>query len=126
MSIRLLVFRFAFVAALVVITYKCLTPMTGVSGGFVDKLYHLGAYGALAILGLFATSQRRHWKVMLLGLVAYGMAIEIVQPYFGRSFEIADWIADSVGVFLGLAAVSLFRSGQEVATAPDVQTHSSV
>ena len=36
--------------------------------------------------------------------------IEIIQPSFGRSADINDYIADSVGVICGMAAGNLIRT----------------
>ena len=36
-----------------------------------------------------------------LGFVAMGIAIEFIQPCTGRDFEVADMLADALGVALG-------------------------
>ena len=35
------------------------------------------------------------------GFVAMGVAIEFLHPYTGRDFEVADMLADTLGVGLG-------------------------
>lgn len=37
------------------------------------------------------------------GFVAMGIAIEFIQPYTGRNFEVADMLADALGVLIGWA-----------------------
>ena len=72
-------------------------PDVQLKGG--DKLHHVLAF---AILMLPAAMMRPR-LMLLLGpvLAAYGGLIEIVQPYFGRSRELADWHADLMGIALG-------------------------
>jgi VanZ family protein len=68
-----------------------------------DKVEHVLAYAALALLGV-ATAQRAP-AFTILGLVLFGIAIELLQTFSpGRSPEIGDALADSIGVCLGAAA----------------------
>jgi VanZ family protein len=41
------------------------------------------------------------------GFVAMGVAIEFIQPFTGRDFEVADMLADALGVALGWGAARL-------------------
>jgi VanZ family protein len=44
------------------------------------------------------------------GFIAMGVAIEFIQPYTGRHFELADMLADALGVALGWGvALTVFR-----------------
>ncbi len=65
-----------------------------------DKLAHLIAFMAL----MLPTSAL--WPRMIVpaaGLaIFYGAAIEVIQPFTGRSAELADLIADGIGVGLGI------------------------
>ena len=76
-----------------------------------DKWQHAIAFAALA----FPISVL-HPKWLLLGapaFIAFGGAIEIIQPYVGRDRDILDWRADIVGVILGCAigcVIHLLRS----------------
>ena len=72
-----------------------------------DKLVHFIAFAALAfplaytgsfgLLPVFITAS------------AYGGAIELIQPSFNRSADINDWIADVLGVVLGIGFSLLYR-----------------
>lgn len=67
-----------------------------------DKAQHALGFAALAAWGLLAYPQRP-WQV-LLGLLAFGAAIELAQactPW--RQADARDWLADAVGVALGAA-----------------------
>jgi len=69
----------------------------GIGGS--DKLHHLLAFAALA---LPVATVRPRWSLALaLILAAYGGLIELVQPYVGRSRELADWTADLKGIAAG-------------------------
>jgi VanZ family protein len=72
-----------------------------------DKLVHLIAFAALAFplartgrLGLFS---------VLIGASAFGGAIELIQPMFNRSADVNDWIADTVGVLIGIGCGLAYR-----------------
>jgi VanZ family protein len=75
-----------------------------------DKFEHLLAYAALAFLP--AIHERKALVVAAtVGAVALGVALEFGQLFLGwRDFEIADMIADTVGVGLGLASGIKMRS----------------
>jgi len=68
----------------------------------VDKVVHLALFAALAVGGRWAGIGARALAVLLLG---YAAVSEVVQglPALGRSTSLADWVADAVGVLLGLA-----------------------
>ncbi len=91
----------ALALALVIAILSLLPPDRLPEVGVSDKLEHLLAY---VLLGLLATLRRRHWghiALALLSIVAYGAAIEYLQPYFGRTMELGDVVADSIGALAG-------------------------
>jgi VanZ family protein len=66
-----------------------------------DKAGHLGLYLIAALL-FSLLHQKRAALLHCLGLVALGIALEFVQRWLGyRSFEVADMVADAVGVAAG-------------------------
>jgi len=78
-----------------------------------DKLQHLIAYGALAFtIGLWVSMafwKRRPWCAVLLTTMVgsvYG-AIDEIHQYFvpGRHCDILDWVANTIGSFLGALAM---------------------
>jgi VanZ family protein len=80
-----------------------------------DKLQHLLAYGVLSIaVGFWInTAFTKHRPVLFLLITmltasAYG-AIDEFHQYFvpGRDCNVWDWIADTLGAFLGALAVML-------------------
>ncbi|MCC5970117.1 MAG: hypothetical protein JJU15_09215 [Pararhodobacter sp.] len=86
----------------IVIAFLTLAPVSseGVPGS--DKLHHVLAFAALAFPIPFA--RPRLAIPVALGVIAYGGVIELIQPYFGRQAEWADFLADIFGAVLGAAA----------------------
>ncbi len=65
-----------------------------------DKFYHVFAFLVLAFpLGM---AQPRWSPGLFLLFSAFGAAIELIQPYVGRSREMADLVADMAGILVGL------------------------
>jgi hypothetical protein len=72
-----------------------------------DKVEHIVAFLVLAVLGRLAYPDTKK-RYLLLGLAAFGAAIELVQglPFVGRDRDPLDWIADvgaSLAVFVVVA-----------------------
>jgi VanZ family protein len=84
-----------------------------------DKLQHLLAYAALAGAAVLWTSsetwKRRGFAVLLctaLSASAYGLVDEIHQYFVpGRDCNFWDWLADTLGAFLG-AGLTLAIAGR--------------
>ena len=72
-----------------------------------DKLVHLFAFAALS----FPLSRTSRFGLLpvFIGATAFGGAIELIQPNFNRSADINDWIADIVGVAIGIACGLFYR-----------------
>ena len=66
-----------------------------------DKLIHLAAFAALAFP--LARTSRVSLLLVFIGASAFGALIEFIQPTFNRSADINDWIADILGIMLGIA-----------------------
>ena len=79
-----------------------------------DKIQHFGAYATLA----FLPAVHERWKFVVavaLAAVAMGVGLEFGQLYSpGRSFEVADMIADAMGVCFGLGIGIPVRSSGAV------------
>jgi VanZ like family len=72
----------------------------------VDKLVHLLVFAALAVTGRWAGIG----AIVLAGLlVVYAAGTEVVQAVtpLERSGSLADWVADVLGVVLGIASWTL-------------------
>ena len=72
-----------------------------------DKLVHLIAFAALAFP--LARTGRIGLLPVFIGASAFGGLIELVQPSFNRSADVNDWVADVVGVILGISCGLIYR-----------------
>ena len=72
-----------------------------------DKLVHFIAFATLAFP--LAHTGRFGLLPVFIGASSFGGAIELIQPSFNRSADINDWIADVVGVVLGIGCGLLYR-----------------
>jgi CRP-like cAMP-binding protein len=71
----------------------------------IDKILHFMGYAALAMVFVLALKPKAYIPA-LLGLIALGVSIEFIQPLNSRGFELADMVANTVGIAVG-AAVGL-------------------
>jgi VanZ family protein len=83
----------------IVIAVLTLAPVSSQDVPGSDKLHHALAFAALAFPLSFARS--RLALPVALGVIAYGGMIELIQPYFGRQAEWADFLADILGAITG-------------------------
>lgn len=89
-------------ALALIIAVLTLAPMPAAGPAGSDKVYHILAFAALAFPLPLARPQLTIWVV--LGVIGYGGAIEVIQPFFGRQAEWADLVADGIGAFMGAVA----------------------
>jgi VanZ family protein len=84
-----------------VIAYLTLTSKNLDLGLNTDKLYHFIAFAALVFPCALLFARTLNW--LLPAALLFGRAIELIQPYVGRGGELADFVADVLGVFIGAA-----------------------
>ena len=89
------------------LTLAMLWPLQAPAPGGSDKLVHLIAFAALAFP--LARTGRIGLLPVFIGASAFGGIIELIQPSFNRSADINDWVADIVGVVLGIGCGLLYR-----------------
>ena len=70
-----------------------------------DKVVHLIAFAALSFP--LARTGRFGLLPVFVGASAFGGLIELIQPSFNRSADINDWIADIIGVALGMILIGV-------------------
>ena len=86
-----------------------LTPvekLPTVSGS--DKVYHLISF-AILTLPIAIIRPRAIWIILSLS-IAYGGAIELLQPLVNRNCEMADLLADAFGAILGVLVTRALRA----------------
>jgi hypothetical protein len=108
--------RGAFAVAVLVSLAVLFAPASDVpySPPGVDKIVHASLFAALALTGRWAGASR---VVLAPALVLYGAASEVVQGWIGRDAALGDWLADAVGVLLGLLVWEWFA--RRAARRPD-------
>jgi len=72
-----------------------------------DKLVHFIAFAALAFP--LARTGRLGLIPVFIGASAFGGIIELIQPTFNRSADLSDWIADTLGVLIGIGLGLAYR-----------------
>ena len=80
--------------------------LPNVSGA--DKFYHLISF-AILTLPIAFIRPKAIWLILSLS-IAYGGAIEIIQPLVNRNCEMADLFADACGAVLGILGGKLLLS----------------
>ena len=89
-------------ALALIIAVLTLAPLPAACPAGSDKVYHILAFAGLAFPLPLVRPRLTIWVV--LGVIAYGGAIEMIQPFFGRQAEWADLLADGVGAVVGAVA----------------------
>ena len=72
-----------------------------------DKVVHLIAFAALSFP--LARTGRIGLISLFVGSSAFGGLIELIQPTFNRSANMSDWVADIMGVVLGIVCGLMYR-----------------
>ena len=90
---------YAMLAVVAVLSLMPDPPGAGVS----DKLLHFSAYAGLSAGFSILVRYHRQLLWVVIGLILYGMLIEVLQGMTGYRFmEAYDVLANSAGVFCGL------------------------
>ncbi len=103
--------RLVFWCAVIAVGLVSLLPReTLPETGLWDKLEHAAAYAILCVIGVVSYPRRRTRMALVIGLVACGVALELLQSFVpGREASVADVIANTFGVVIGFAASMLTR-----------------
>lgn len=100
----------AFALAACVVVYFTLRPGPG---GTVfmwrDKVQHFGAYATLAFLATLAATDLRRAVLIAVLLAVLGYALEVLQTYVGRSYDLFDAAANALGCLAGVSIGALIR-----------------
>ncbi|KUJ80806.1 hypothetical protein AVO45_07175 [Ruegeria marisrubri] len=95
-------------ALMVLITAASLLPKESAAGpGAVDKPMHVIAYAVAVLPAAVVPSGPVLW--LAAWVVAWGGAIELLQPLVGRSMKLSDMAANAVGVLVGLLVAFLVQ-----------------
>ena len=72
-----------------------------------DKYFHIVAYLFLSFSAAFRKPTNHIFIFSCFFL--FGLAIELIQPYLDRCFELFDIIANSIGILLAITFADLLR-----------------
>ena len=97
------------VAVTTVLTIAMLWPLEAapLAPEGADKLVHFIAFAALAFP--LARTGRLGLPPVFIGASAFGGLIELIQPTFNRSAALGDWVADTLGVLVGIGLGLAYR-----------------
>lgn len=82
------------------IGYFTLTPNLGVILTSSDKIDHLLGFAALLFPAALLYRHALYW--LLPSAIAFGGAIELIQPYVNRKGEWGDFWANAIGAVIGV------------------------
>lgn len=101
--------RFALFGGLLLVCMIAFNPHTrGLPSTGWDKLNHMLAFTSLGLAAWWAYPSARVWA--LGALVAFGVLIELVQTQIpGHTAEVADVVADLVGLCVAVGSAWLMR-----------------
>jgi VanZ family protein len=105
--------QLAFFVCCVFVLYMALAPVADKPPvAHADKLNHLAAFFALALIG--AMGWPGSLRPLLWGLAGYGAAIELLQLWApGHQADPLDLLADGVGAMAGVAVFAAKRAWRE-------------
>jgi VanZ family protein len=83
-----------------VLTLLPLALPSSISGS-IDKVYHFIAFVGLILPVAALWPRGLVW--MIPAALLFGTSIEIIQPFINRSRELADFLANGVGILVGSA-----------------------
>ncbi len=109
--------RLSSLLAIVAIVILSLVPSKEISAlvaplPFADKGAHFIAYAIASWLLIMAFSRERSLLVFI-SVSLLGLLIEVIQPYFGRTFDISDLIVNCAGALFGVLLGGVFQKHEE-------------
>jgi VanZ family protein len=108
---QIVAFRWVLAAAIVIITHLAITPQQyPIIRHIYDKANHIAAFYALAFLIDFSFPATNAAIAKAMGLLGYGILIEVVQSFIpNRMASFLDVAADGMGIALYSISLPLLR-----------------
>ena len=76
----------------------------------IDKIKHAMAYAALGFVALYGRKTAISSFLAVITLLGFGIAIEFLQPLFGREADALDFVANVVGIAIACCALLILRN----------------
>lgn len=99
----------ALAAAGLIVVLSLLPPARATGMPVSDTANHILAYAVLTFLALIRRESRAGHLLALAAIAAFGGTIELVQPFFARAAELADFAANLTGSAIAGAALLALR-----------------
>ncbi len=85
----------------------------------LDKIQHAVIFIILMLLAAMAWKPHSHWpanKRLAAALILYGASTELLQGIFTitRQASVYDWLADCVGIAIGLLIFAFYKKYREI------------
>ncbi len=87
---------------------------------YFDKIMHIGVFAFLGFLfswpfyksGVSKAERKNYFIKIALSVSIWGLTTEFIQKYIviGRSFDLMDWAADSIGALIALLFTKKFMT----------------
>lgn len=74
-----------------------------------DLVLHFSAYLLLAFIAIHAFKQKMRTRLIVLAIVCYGVVIEVLQHFVGRSMSVYDASANIIGAITAVAIIQIFE-----------------
>jgi len=85
-------------------------PTAGITGSTITL--HFAAYAFLAVLALSSTSKNR--LGIFTTVILYGISLEILQHFVGRTFSLTDISANCIGVLIATTLFCWINRGENL------------
>ncbi len=99
--------RWLFWPGVALVVWGELTPHPPSIPGVWDKSEHFTAYFGLAAMATLAIGLRPALAAALLGILALGESLEIIQGLVGRDRDWLDMLANTIGTLAGFAVAAI-------------------
>ncbi|WEM41561.1 VanZ family protein [Photobacterium sp. DA100] len=97
-----------YIIAMLFLSLKPVGPKI-ISIPYIFYLQHFIAYTAFVIVVAYAVNNKQVFYTSCSVIIFFSGLIEIIQPRFGRESSIWDFVANCLGVSLGILVVYLLR-----------------
>ncbi len=105
-----------YIALITILSLIPISSSTALNIPHQDKFIHILFYLGLNILLLLSIANNSKYRcsitnvaLVTLASILYSVAIEYLQPYIGRNYDVGDIIANSVGAILGALLFLIFK-----------------
>ena len=94
----------------IVLILSLSNPLAGIGDIIpIDKVKHAMAYAALGFVALYGRKTAKSSFLVVITLLAFSIAVELLQPLFGRAADELDFVANVVGVSIACCALLIIK-----------------